>query len=325
MNLSPDMARAFAQARPQAQHCSELTVRGPRPEERAEHLATWRREVARELAQDFAELLPGARLLVQLSDLETLTGAEVFERIGPIAANSLLRCGTDDQTLLLSFDLATAIALTDRSFGGDGKLPEGEPPTELPRSAALLSDQAAKLVAQAISRAAFAGEGSVGNRSKSVLPKADVIIRSESAVRLKPFARDAKCVLFTIDLIEDDATSDGPRWRALLSVTEDRLERLLPGTGAGVQDQENGLSPPRSVEDQPFAAIPLSLEAVLAEFDLSLAQLERLSPGESIPLAVPREIPLRVDDDVFALGSLGTFEDRMALQLTRFAQSGAAA
>lgn len=323
MNLSPDMAEAFATARPQAQHCKALIKTGPRPEERAQILAAWRRDIGRELSQDLSELLSGARLVVALSDPETMAGSEVLSRIGPVAANSLIRCGRDDQTLLLSFNFATATALTDRSFGGDGKLPEDDSFEQLPRSAALLTDSAAKIIAQAIARVSFgAGQASSDGAERSL--RADVIVRSESAARLKPFEPDALCAVLMLDIREEGAPGGALSWKAMLAVPAERLEALLPGAD-GAAGNVASAAKPHSPQDAPFAEIPLELEAVLAEVEMSLLKLEHLAPGDHIPLAMPREVPLRMGDAVFAHGSLGTLDDRMALQVTRFANAKVAA
>ena len=57
---------------------------------------------------------------------------------------------------------------------------------------------------------------------------------------------------------------------------------------------------------------------MLAEIDLSLARLQTLAPGDMIPLAMGRQVPLMVGETVLAHGSVGTSEDRMAIRLTRF-------
>jgi len=297
-----NLAQTFTPARAIAQHCTELTQRGPRPEERAQHLTAWRRDVAREVALDMADLLSGAKLDATLAEPEMMTGEAVFERIGAIAANSLLRCGGADTTMLLSFEIETAIALTDRSFGGSGE-PLPDAITSLPRSAGLLIEQASRLIAQAITRV------SAGGRADGEAA-GDVIVRSESATRLKPFGPETDCVL----LILDFGAADGMRWSAKVAMPADHLDALLPGmeTGAvlaGSATLQSDTS--RAV----FGSIPLPLEAVLAEFELSLGRLECLSPGDQIPLAIGREIPLRIGEQVVARGSLGTLEDCMALRL----------
>ena len=175
------MAHAFAAARPAALHCPELTTRGPRPEESAALLAAWRRDLARLLEDDLSGLLSGDQLDVTISEPDRLTGADALRRIGQVAANSLLRVGASGETALVSFDFATAVALTDRSFGGDGRTTGGVPEA-LPRSAALLVEEAATMIAGAITRASFGDMPPPAGAST----RGDVIVRSESAVRLKP-------------------------------------------------------------------------------------------------------------------------------------------
>jgi flagellar motor switch/type III secretory pathway protein FliN len=305
------MAHAFAAARPAAQHCPELTARGPRPGECATLLAAWRRDLARLLADDLAALLSGDRLSVTVSAPEPLSGEAVLARIGPLAANSLLRCGASAQTVLVSFDFATAAALTDRSFGGEGTI-AGPAPEHLPRSAALLIDEAAAMIACAITQASLGDVPPPGTG----LPRSEVMVRSDSAARLKPFTPDAPCALFTLAI----ANPDGCEWRALLAMGEDQLARLLPQPGPAplAARQRRGARTPASGTAAPFAAIPLPLKVVLAEFDLPLARLQTLVPGDEIPLAIARQVPLRLGDAVIGHGSIGAVADRMAIRLTCF-------
>lgn len=314
------MAHEFAPVRAAAQHCAELTAhgqaRGPRPEERAAMVAAWRRDLARTLADDLSPLLSGDRLDVTISEPEPLTGADALRRIGPVAANSLLRCGTSGETALLSFDFATALALTDRSFGGDGNMAGQKAgqradgvPEVLPRSAALMVDEAAAMIAQAITCVSYGDSpppsGTTG--------EGEVIIRSESAARLKPFDLDAPCLIITLAI----ANQQGCQWRAILAVAAERMDRLLPGAGT-TRRTRAAMRTPASGMAAPFATVPLPLHVVLAEFDLSLTRLQALAPGDQIPLAMGRQVPLMVGQKLIAHGSIGTAEDRMAIRLTRF-------
>lgn len=317
------MRHDFAAARAAAQHCRELTLRGPRPEERAVLLAAWRRDLARLMADELSALLSGDRLEVSVSEPESLAGHAVLARIGPIAANSLLRVGGSGgpsaETALIAFDFATAIALTDRSFGGDGKV-VASVPDQLPRSAALLVDEIAATIAQTITRASL-GDGAVPAGAALTgrpLP-GEVIVRSESAARLKPFEPDGEALLFTLVI----ANRQGCEWRAQLAIAADRMERLLPAPGrshssrGGTGDHLSRRAP-ASAMAAPFAAIPLPLHVVLAEVDLSLARLQTLGPGDLLPLAMGRQVPLLLGETLLAHGSIGTLEDRMAIRLTRF-------
>jgi len=269
-------------------------------------LAAWRRDLALLLADDLSGLLSGDRLDVTIGEPDRISGADVLRRIGQVAANSLLRVGASGETALLSVDFATAIALTDRSFGGDGRT-TGSVPDALPRSAALLVEEAATMIAGAVTRASFGDTPPPA----STAPRGEVIVRSESAARLKPFALDSEVLVFTLDI----ANRQGCIWRASLAVAAERMARLLPGGGRTPRARTarrtaTGLA-------APFSAMPLPLHVVLAEFDLSLARLQSLSPGDTIPLAMGRQVPLMVGDTVLAHGSVGTADDRMAIRLTR--------
>jgi flagellar motor switch/type III secretory pathway protein FliN len=63
--------------------------------------------------------------------------------------------------------------------------------------------------------------------------------------------------------------------------------------------------------------VPVPLHVVLAAFDLSLARLQTLRPGDTIPLSIGRQVPLMAGDTLVGHGSVGTAEDRMAIRLTR--------
>lgn len=305
MNMAGTMAADFANARPVAQHCEELTARGPRPEERTEHLSAWCRDLAQELAGELGQLFSGGKLHVTMAEPEMLAGHKVFEKIGAVAVNCLLRCGARGQTALLSLDYATAVALTDCSFGGEGNMPD-QVPSQLPRSAAMLVEQFASTIAQVITLTNGSAERKWG----------DVLVRSESVTRLKPFGPEAKIALFRLTL----AQGAFAEWEAWIAVESDRLDDLLPDIepGAGRSTHPTG---PSDGTSGPFAAMPMRVDAVLATVELSLAELEKLSPGDEIPITIPRDLPLLMDEQVLAHGQIGSLDNCMALRVTRLERS----
>jgi len=297
MNMAGTFADDFAGARPVAQHCNELTWRGPRPDERDDVIAAWKRDLASEMALELGQILQGDKLEVTISDPQMMVGTKVFEKIGSVAVNCLLRIGSSDQTVLFSLDHATAIALTDCSFGGEGSPPDNIP-SQLPRSAGLLVEQFAGQIAQVIAMARGTGEPARG----------DVLVRSESVVRLKPFNEEAQISVLEMTL----ARGAFVEWRMIIALPSENLGELLPKANSN-------RSPPDADEGKsgaPYAGVPLVMEAVLGEFEMSLGKLEKLAPGDEIPLTIPRELPLRIGNDVFARGIPGTFENQMALRLT---------
>ena len=298
MNMAGSFAADFAGARAVAKHCSELTWRGPRPEERESAILAWKRDLAGELAQELGQILAGEKLEVTISELEFMTGGEVFAKIGESAVNLLLRIGSGDQTVLLSLDNATAIALTDCSFGGEGEAPETVP-AQLPRSAVLLVEQFGASIARVIAMARGVNEPARG----------EVLVRSDSVTRLKPFSAEAQITLLDITI----AKGTFVEWALSIALPTEQLDTLLPKANSS----RPAASQQANAGADPFADMPLELEAVLTEFELPLRRIEQLQPGDEIALSIPRELPLRIGDDVFAHGVAGTFEDHMALRLTR--------
>lgn len=298
MNMSGSFAADFAYARPVAQHCSELTWRGPRPEERDGVILAWKRDLGSEMAQELGQILTGEKLEVTISDLATMTGSQVFAKIGETAVNTLLRIGTDDQTVLLSLDYATAIALTDCSFGGEGAAPDSVP-SQLPRSAGLLVEQFGASIARVIAMARGLDEPARG----------EVLVRSESVVRLKPFSAEAHITVLNITIAKGAFTE----WQMLIALPTEQLDDLLPKANSN----RAALAQQESAGADPYAKVPLVLEAVLTEFELPLARIEQLQPGDEIALNIPHELPLRIGNDVFAHGVPGKLEEHMALRLTR--------
>jgi len=302
MNMAGAFPQSFAGARPVAQHCAEL-IRTAQPDakDRMDEVAPWCRDLGLELTQELSQMFSGGKLRVSVAGPELVSGGACFDRIGPIAANSLLRCSLAGEKVLLSIDFATALALTDCSFGGDGQLGD-DIPAQLPASAEIMVRQLGGMIAQAIALTNGSAEQSPG----------DVLVRSDTASRLKPFAAETQVAIFTISIV----MNAGNPWDLSLAFALDDLPGLLPGTttvrpvvrpASGAKGQINGA----------FVDLPLPVEAVLSEIDLSLSRLGRLSPGDEIPLSIPHELALRVGDDVLAYGRIGTAGNRMALQLTR--------
>lgn len=299
MNMAGAFAQDFAGSRPLARHCSELTWRGPRPEEREGAIAVWKRDLAGEMAQELGQMLQGEKLEVTISGPNMMTGQAVFDKIGDVAVNTLMRIGTGDQTVLLSLDYSTAISLTDCSFGGEGSPPDTVP-SKLPRSAGLLVEQFAASIAQVIAMAKAPGEPARG----------DVLVRSESVVRLKPFSAEAEIVVLDMTL----AKGAFVEWQMVIAFPVERLDDLLPPSNSTRSTSAKGAGPGKDAD--PYAGVPLELEAVLSEIEMPLGRLEKLAPGDEIPLKIPKELTLRIGDDVFARGVPGTFENQMALRLT---------
>lgn len=293
MNMPP----SFTGIRPIANHCAELIRPGPRPELRAELIEVWRRELSLALAGELEPLLAGAKLAVNLSEPEQIAAGALFKKVGPAAVNILLRLGDDHRSAVLSLDLATGIALTDRSFGGAGTAPD-DLPDLLPRSAGMLLDQVAAIIAQTLCDTAHIGTG-------------EVLVRSENIKRLNAFDEGAELVALTLTFAQGEVS-----WPVRIAMESVHFDAILPTHGARLANSGSN-SPNPNQNFAGIAQMPLPLDAVLSDVNMPLGKLERLVPGQEIPIAIPRELPLRIGETVMAHGTIGTADQQLALRLTR--------
>ena len=104
-----------------------------------------------------------------------------------------------------------------------------------------------------------------------------------------------------------------PSSRRLALIT--LLATLFAARGDAVSGvQKSGVVAPNV---EPFAGIPLPLRAILIDMAMPVSTLANLAPGTVIPVSVARSVPLMVGDQVIAHGSVGSMDDRTALQLAR--------
>jgi flagellar motor switch/type III secretory pathway protein FliN len=285
----------FAPARRAAQHCPELLAGtfAAAAEDEPDAGA----QLAEALTDSLPELLApvlGKRIRVIADEAETQKASWLMRKIGRTSASYAVKLGTGPG-LLVSFDLATAHRLTDRLFGGAG-LAGAEEPDVLPLSASMALERIVIAVAAAISPA---GETE--------------ITRGSDVAKLAPFSRKEDCLCWTMTIQQDGHEDWSFRFAAPLAAIADLC--MEPSDAADPVPR----SLTETAREQAFAALPLPLTAVLAETRLPLARLAELRPGDLIPLPFQREVPLRIGRDTIAHGSLGTLDDRIALQLTRIA------
>ncbi len=297
MKMALDIDRSFTAERVAAQHCEELTMRAASPEERAEQASYWCSAIAEYVAGETGQLIQAAPLRVTVEGPQTVSGARALEQIGLGGVNCLLRCGGEDRTAVFSVETGQAIALTDLSFGGIGTTPESLP-ERMPHSAMLLVEQIAGQFAQAAAHSSGDSDEQGGQ----------VVLRSENAKRIAPFGKTDQVAVFILAI----SASQDRIWRATIAMPEalsDILIQAAMGSTASADKQKCDTS------KSAFTAIPFSLTAALAEFELTVDRLKQLAPGDEIPLAIGRNVPLFVNDLPFANGTIGSSGDRFALQL----------
>jgi flagellar motor switch protein FliM len=66
----------------------------------------------------------------------------------------------------------------------------------------------------------------------------------------------------------------------------------------------------------PYASLPITLTAVLVDMAIPFSKLASLRPGDVLPVAVARAVPLKAGERVIATGTIGEYEDRVAVQIS---------
>lgn len=291
--------RSFLAERPLAQHCAALVRAVPGPEELIPQLDRAAQRFARALAPALAPFTGGGapRVKAQAGRRTTLDDVAMF--MPDLAANSLIGVGAERLPLLASLDAAAVLRMVDRTFGG-----RGEAPSPLPDafsvSAELMIARLEGIVSAALAKALPGAAGGL----------LEPLRRSGSLTELDPFDRNEPIVALECQVEEPS----GDSWIVTLALTLPALCALF-----GEAPRQPARATARTPADPlapPFADLPLQLVAVLVDMRLPVSMLAALAPGQVIPVAVARQVPLKLGAQTIAKGQVGSAEDRVALQLS---------
>lgn len=289
--------RAFIAERVAAQHCAELLrSRAAAPVEVRPALERALSRLARALPAGLAELL-GARAHITLSPLRDSDAGELAVKAAPLAAHSLL--SADGATMLVTVDAGAVLRLVDRAYGGRGEV-RGPLPDTFPLSAELMITRLEGLIVSRIAAAfELGGEGALA-----------VLRRDGSLVQLAPFAEGTPLVLAELTVAEDGRDP----WTIALALPTATLEALL---GASENVGPGQPRTPASPADEPFADMPLELVATVIDMRMPFPAVAALVPGQLLPVAVARSVPLSIGGKIVAHGTIGALDDRVAVQITK--------
>jgi flagellar motor switch protein FliM len=291
--------RVFTAASVAANHAPCLQGRAAAPEMLLTQLERLGETMARLLAPLLAPLCGGEEPLLRVIAPERQTEGALAAQIGPLAANALLAQSRSGDRILLSIDARAVMAQLDRAFGGSGAMAE-DLPRAIPRSADIFAQRLETLAAQALGTA-------LG------LPDAEaprIAARDAQYRMLAPFPAGAELALLVFEIAEQGG---GNPWRITLATRFAALPRLLGGQSRRAPTTGDSHSPLA----EPFAGIRLPLEARLVDMPIKLSRLAGLKPGMTIPIALERQVPLRIGGAVVARGTVGEMDDRIALQITQ--------
>jgi flagellar motor switch protein FliM len=291
--------RAFVAERALAQHCPALLRAGPSQGESLAMLELAGHALAKVLAPMLAPLMGGETPQVCAPAPQPGSAEALAAQVAPLAANSLLACGTQASSMLISIE--AVFRLVDRAFGGKGQL-RGRMPGAFPLSAELMIVRLETLAIAALGEAfGLAWPGAIRP-----------LRRDSNLAALAPFSADTQLAIQQLTITEPS----GSTWTLTLAMPLTTLAELCDRTTQLAPRHQQDRTPANPAEE-PFGAMPLTVCAVLVDMAMPVSALSQLAPGQVLPITIARNVPLRVGGTTIAHGTIGALDERVAVQITQ--------
>ncbi len=293
--------RPFIAQRVAAQHCPELLgPTAPSAAQLAPALNALTARLALACSTGLARLSSAEAPVVRpVAPVET-NGAQVIHEARELASHAVLAIGPERLPVLVSCEAAPVFRMVDRAFGGRGTVPAPLPAT-FPLSAELLILRLEQTLAAALQEA-------LGD-SLAVTPQD----RDTNLAAIAPFAPDESVIMLSVTVEEPGCDP----WTIALCLPQVTVTALF-----GARERKsapagrNGAQAAPGPLDEPYASLPIGLTAVLVDMAVPFSRIASLRPGDVLPVAVARAVPLKAGDRIIAAGTIGEFEDRIAVQIT---------
>jgi|GEM_PF-3398549 len=282
-----------------AQHSEKLGAASVSPKELSATLGEASARMQDALAQELLELTGNILPDVTLGKIDRVAAPKVHKLIDLVGVHMLLGMRGAGE-VLVSLDRTSALMLTDQVFGGDGAAPAALP-DRLPAAANLTMTRLGTALGRAF--------GTAFDR-----PSALALARQDEVLgKLLP-AREEEM----LHLIRAQVSVDGSDpWTISIVIRESEAERLLDSSAGAATRAQHGDR--RRPDSAPFGDMPLVLTATLAELRVPVSRLACLQPGDTLPIPIRSEIPLRLGAVEIARAQAGANNGQIALRLTRMA------
>lgn len=239
--------------------------------------------------------------MVRIGRVQEMSALELSFEIGRLAANCLMGIGARRLPFFASVEAGGVLRLVDRAFGGTGEAPAALPDA-FPLSAELMIGKLEAMIGTALATA-------LGNRADGGI---QVIRRDGDFTMLDPFPSGETVAVMPLEIEEPGRSA----WKMTLAFPMAMLANLFGSEEPAPRARRRRAAPAEGV-DAPFADLPLPVSAVLVDTRISFSALSALRPGQVIPVAVARNVPLRIGDRTIAHGTIGALDDRVAVQITQ--------
>lgn len=290
---------AFVAARALASHDPALLARGPGQAECLAALAGVTTRLARTLRVALARLCGGQPPEVTIAPPVAGPFAALNSDFASVYSRyALPACALP---MLGAIEVDAVLRLVDRAFGGPGEVPR-VPPRDLPPSADLMVQRIEAILAAELTAAAGLSVPVHPLGRDTDWPQ---VIRGDGAT---------PALQITIRVAEPSHTP----WAIYLALPQAAVPALT-----GLAAPARGPAPGHRHDpgDAPFAALPLTLSALLVDTTVPLHRVSRLEVGQVLNLPIARQVPLVAGSGrsqrVVASGTIGAVDDRVAIQITQ--------
>ncbi len=282
-----------------AQHSERLGAVAASPQELAATLTESVGRIQTAIAKELLELTGNTLPEITIGKIDRVAAAKAHKLIDLVGVHMLLGLRGAGE-VLVSLDRTSALMLTDQVFGGAGEAP-ATLPDRLPAAANLTMTRLGAALGCALGKA-FGRSGALA-----------VARQDEVLGKLLP-AREQE----TLHLMRAQITVGGSApWSITILIRESEAERLLDSSGTAAKLVRHGDR--RRPDSAPFGDMPMVLTATLAQLRVPVSRLAGLQPGDTLPIPIRSEIPLRLGAVEIARAQAGSDNGQIALRLTRMA------
>lgn len=295
----------FAPGQRAAMHAEALVARSAEP---PGGLGTFRR-FGQTLAPLVAARLPGlfaeGEWEASTGEPETLLARALGERIDLVAGNFLLPVGDAGGRLFASFRLPPVMERLEAMFGGDAAAQPVQLGARLPNSLVLLLHKLEGVLTGAV----------VACLDEAARRRGEQAAFATDFARLAVFPGQTDAVILPLRFNSERFAP----LEVLLACRKSTLARLLVHFRGAAPAGER--QPPEMLPAA-MAEITVPLRARLAQMTIPASRLLALRPGQTLPLAIARSVPLMAGGRTLATGTVGEQDDRTALQIDRVHGAG---
>ena len=281
---------------------------GPRPYDfTAQRINRTQLPLLEVVSKSFAEragaslsALLGREATMQFDSLETAKSADLQAALPVPASLAVVRLKPLPGFAFISVEAALLLTLLDGFFGGSGRA------TTDPQAA--IAPAAQRFLAMMVR--SFAAD--LAAAWAAVAPVELELVKQETNPRLVQLGAPNEALLVVKYTVEFGSRSGKIEWLLPEALLAPIREALAADGGQTALRRQEAWAP---VLTTALQDAELDTRAILAEAQISLRELVRLSPGDIIPIDAPQQVTLLAGDVRLYRGSFGVSHGRNALKI----------